>query len=94
MHGQFRDLLVLFREYGYPSNRGDIETVKYIFNGDFVDRGFHQLETVLLLFALKIAYPSRVFLLRGNHEFREQNMQDKQTGKLPLAYFPFIGLKR
>lgn len=80
IHGQFRDLLILFREFGFPSSRGDIETVKYIFNGDFVDRGFHQLEVVIFLFALKVAYPSRVFLIRGNHEFSEQNFHDTQTG--------------
>lgn len=75
VHGQFRDLLFLFHEYGFPDSRdcGDIETVSYVFNGDFVDRGAHQLETVILLFALKVAFPSRVFLNRGNHEFRDMN---------------------
>lgn len=40
---------------------------------DWVDRGPHQLEAVLFLFAIKILYPTRVFLVRGNHEFRVQN---------------------
>ena len=68
--GQLSDLLALFREHGFPSNRsgGDIELASYVFNGDFVDRGPHQLEVLLLLFALKISNPSRVVLLRGNHE--------------------------
>jgi hypothetical protein len=74
IHGQLRDLLLLFREHGFPSNRGgDIETTSYVFNGDFVDRGSHQVEVVCLLFALKVAFPSKVFLIRGNHEFPEQN---------------------
>lgn len=38
-----------------------------------MDRGPHQLEVVLLLFALKAMYPTRVFLVRGNHEFRSMN---------------------
>ena len=43
-------------------------------SGDFIDRGEHQLEVAVLLFALKALYPERIFLLRGNHEFREQNV--------------------
>lgn len=56
VHGQLRDLLLLFREFGMPTHRGgDIECVKYVFNGDFVDRGAHQVEVVALLFALKVS---------------------------------------
>lgn len=75
IHGQLADLLALFREHGFPSNRsgGDIELVSYIFDGDFVDRGPQQVEVVLLLLSLKVAFPDRVVLLRGNHEFKEMN---------------------
>ncbi|KAJ8602820.1 hypothetical protein CTAYLR_002607 [Chrysophaeum taylorii] len=74
VHGQLRDLLLLLGHHGFPSHRGgDIETVAYVFNGDWVDRGAHQLEVVVLLFSLKVLYPARVFLVRGNHEFRRQN---------------------
>jgi len=75
IHGQLADLLALFREHGFPSNRlgGDVELCTYIFDGDFVDRGPQQVEVVLLLLSLKVAFPDRVVLLRGNHEFREMN---------------------
>jgi hypothetical protein len=70
IHGQLQDLLRLFCCHGFPiaGSGGDVDVVTYIFNGDFVDRGPHQLEVLLLLYSLKILHPSRIVLLRGNHE--------------------------
>ena len=92
VHGQLRDLLCLFREFGFPSHRGgDVEVVSYVFNGDFVDRGEHQLEVVALLFALKVSFPTRIWLLRGNHEFRwmnEESMGEHGYAHACRALFP------
>jgi serine/threonine-protein phosphatase 4 catalytic subunit len=50
---------------------GDCPETNYLFLGDFVDRGYNSVETFLLLLSLKVRYPQRVALLRGNHESRQ-----------------------
>lgn len=70
VHGQFLDLLRLFARYKAPTDGedGDIDSMDYLFLGDFVDRGSFSLETICLLFALKVKYPTQIHLIRGNHE--------------------------
>ena len=65
IHGQLHDLLTLFK------TGGECPGTQYLFLGDFVDRGFYSLETLLLLLALKVRYPDRIALIRGNHESRQ-----------------------
>lgn len=46
-----------------------------LFLGDYVDRGPYQIENIELLLLAKVSSPDRVFLLRGNHESEEMNME-------------------
>ncbi|TYZ65203.1 hypothetical protein PybrP1_006919 [[Pythium] brassicae (nom. inval.)] len=65
LHGQLEDLLTILDKNGAPSAK-----TWYLFNGDFVDRGSHGVEVMLLLLTFKLLYPRFVFLNRGNHEER------------------------
>jgi diadenosine tetraphosphatase ApaH/serine/threonine PP2A family protein phosphatase len=69
VHGQLYDVFRLLEIGGPPAN------TKYLFLGDYVDRGHYSIETFCLLLAYKVKYPKQIFLLRGNHECRQVNQQ-------------------
>ena len=82
IHGQYSDLMRIFHAIGPPQNE------RYLFLGDYVDRGPRSLEVnelhflsqfiqllqvISLLLACKVQWPNHIFLLRGNHELSHIN---------------------
>ena len=67
LHGSIHDMLRIFSVNGYPPK------VKYLFLGDYVDRGECSLEVIVFLLVLYMRFPDDIILLRGNHEFPNVN---------------------
>jgi serine/threonine-protein phosphatase 5 len=80
-HGQYFDLLEIFRLNGFPS-----ATHAYLFNGDFVDRGSWSTEIALLLYSYKWLRPQKFFLNRGNHETDDMNRVYGFEGECKAKY--------
>ena len=67
VHGQFYDFVKIIDE----DTGGALESTKYLFLGDYVDRGCFSIEVLALILSLKIRFKNTVYMLRGNHECRQ-----------------------
>nr|CAG4645435.1 EOG090X03S1 [Lynceus sp. MCZ IZ 141354] len=81
IHGQFYDLMNIFKLNGAPS-----PTNPYLFNGDFVDRGSFSVECIFTLLSYKLLYPESFWMARGNHESQTMNQMYGFEGEVRAKY--------
>ena len=58
IHGHFEDMLEIFKICGLPPY------TRYLFLGDYVDRGNKSVEVIMLLLIFKIKYPDSFYMIR------------------------------
>ncbi|KAH7644099.1 serine/threonine protein phosphatase-like protein [Dermatophagoides farinae] len=73
IHGNLKDLL-LYSQLLWKSTPF-INQGRYLFLGDYVDRGQYGVECIIYLFCMKILAPQNFLILRGNHEIRDIQQQ-------------------
>ncbi|KAK8891803.1 hypothetical protein M9Y10_029023 [Tritrichomonas musculus] len=67
LHGNLIDFLKILYYFGVPPKS------RYLFLGDFVDRGRYSVNVISLILSLMVKYPNDIYLIRGNHEFSHIN---------------------
>lgn len=82
LHGDFHNFMKVIENTGWPNQH------TLLFLGDYVDRGPETVELVLFILLLKIRYPQRVFMLRGNHETYECGIRYELVNKIEQMYGP------
>lgn len=70
IHGNLNDIHHIYKRFISDKK---YSSYKFVFLGDYVDRGPKSIEVVIFLLACKLIEPKRYILLRGNHEVSKVN---------------------
>ncbi|KAK0390351.1 hypothetical protein QR680_019314 [Steinernema hermaphroditum] len=74
IHGQYLDLHRIMAMFDTERNAShEPNLTKFLFLGDYIDRGPDSLDCITLLCVLKMIRPKRYNMLRGNHETQAIN---------------------
>lgn len=82
LHGNLRDLLRIFSLTSSPA------LSKFIFLGDYIDRGEFSVEVMIILLVAIVNFPQNVIMLRGNHEINSINSKYGFHEQLLKIYGP------
>ncbi|ATZ81051.1 serine/threonine-protein phosphatase [Bodo saltans virus] len=69
---------------------GKLGTDKFVFLGDFVDRGNNSIEVLSLFFCLRLLFPNSVYGIRGNHEQEQTFMVYGFAKEICSRFYPHI----
>ena len=69
IHGNFEATNAIIKKF--EDERLKNSNLSIVFLGDYIDRGPNNVDTLALLFNLKLKYPKNVHLICGNHEYIE-----------------------
>ena len=81
IHGDIASLLLILRKYNQLL-KVDSSTL-LVFLGDYVDRGVASIDILIIICILKLKFPNRVFMCRGNHETSGAYWQFGGHDKIP-----------
>ena len=84
LHGDLESLVTIFQKSQFLQKMEKTKDATTIFLGDYGDRGEQSAEVYYAILKLKLAFPSQVVLLRGNHEGPEDLLASPHD--LPLQF--------
>jgi diadenosine tetraphosphatase ApaH/serine/threonine PP2A family protein phosphatase len=84
LHGDLESLISILRSSGFTQRMARNKDAALIFLGDYGDRGAHSAEVYYAILRIKLAFPTQVILLRGNHEGPEDLMASPHD--LPMQF--------